>query len=112
MKRKKSLGMVLCKINTHSLISEAKYICSARAQTLHAVLQFWAFSTMPSYPFFKGEGHLLGKDFEITERGRGTGNLQTCFRALYSKDRTEESFPKLEPGNFLTNIWQNHEKNI
>lgn len=67
---------------------------------------------MPFYPFFKGKGHLLGKDFEITERGRSTGNMLKCFRALYSKDRTEESFQKLEPGNFLANLWQNHEKII
>lgn len=77
--------MVLCKIVTHSLICEAKYICSARAHALHVFLPFWMFNAMLSYLFFKCKGHLLEKDLEITERGRGTGNLQNCFRAYIQK---------------------------
>lgn len=43
------------------------------------------FNAMLSYLFFKGKGHLLEKDLEITERGRGTGHLQKCFRAYIQK---------------------------
>lgn len=74
-----------------------------KRHTRYAVLPFWMFNAMPSYPFFKGKGHLLGEDLEITGRGRGVGNLQKCFRDLYSKDRTEEGFQKLETGNFCAN---------
>lgn len=96
-------------INTHSLTCEAKYLFSARAHILYVFLPFWMVNTISSYPLFKDNGYLLGEELEITERDRGTENLRKCFRALYSKAKTEKCLQKLEIGNFLVSPLQSLE---
>lgn len=61
----------------------------------HILLTFFYQSGMVnemlSYPFFKGKSHLLGKDLGITDRVRGTGNLQKSFRTLYAIEQKRVS---------------------
>lgn len=91
MNDEKSSGMVLCKISTHSLICESRCICLARAHILYAFLPFWKLNTVPSCPFFKGTGRLLGKDLEITE----AEVLGICRSVLEAYSQNRRGFPKI-----------------